>query len=193
VHEPPNVTRSGVQPWEAHRREHRMDTLLTTLLTIVTAVVTTLVVEWFAKPGLEARKARILEQDKNLRRMCEIVLDFYDRETDKVMGRDTLKLELIEEYRTIQYSARRPRGRHNRWALSSMTWSFVGHGGHMRYDDQRKMFIPDNTIHIALCATLIRTPHWRILARRKLLRKCEQSFWSESPEDTDRSGDGNHS
>lgn len=94
---------------------------MTLLWAALISIATTLVMEWFAKPTLEARKERILEQHRTRRRIIAIAIENADGTEDyyvhqKSSGDD----ELVDEYRSLRATMKPVRGRREREAIEHM-------------------------------------------------------------------------
>jgi hypothetical protein len=70
---------------------------LSILVSALVAVFTTLVVEYFAKPGLEARKERILAEKAALRELRHRLLVLIEHEREGTFPRSTFDQEAYEE------------------------------------------------------------------------------------------------
>lgn len=138
---------------------------MTLLWAALISVATTLVVEWFAKPTLEARKERILETHRTRRRIIAIALDDALRiEEHFVLEQNTVKPELTDEYRSLRAAMKPLRGQRNRAALIHMDEAIKGPFSH-------------NTDPVAMsdiayvAAQFLNEPIWHLRKRKALYAK----------------------
>lgn len=141
---------------------------MTLLWAALVSVATTLVVEWFAKPTLEARKERILEAHRTRRRIIAIALDDAIRvEEHYVLDQATAKPELADEYRSLRAAMKPLRGEQDRAAL-------------LHLDDAIKGPFPFNTDPMTIsdiayaAAQFLNEPRWHLRKRKALYANLQE-------------------
>lgn len=149
----------------------------TILISALVALVVSLGTEWFAKPLLEARKDRILEHHRNVRRAATIAIDAFHRLGERIdTGRDTGKPEHVDEFRSLQHHTESVWGKRDRDAMRIMVNAFLYPGldpiypmldGHPRTEEE--------DLHLAYWAALILvTPRYRLKRRQDLYRELQR-------------------
>lgn len=141
---------------------------MTLLWAALISIATTLVMEWIAKPTLEARKERILEKHRTRRRIIAIALDESLRTEDYyIYQQSTSKPELNDEYRSLRAAMKPLRGQRNRTALAHM-------------DDAVKGQTPRNVSPMEMsdiayvAAQFLNEPAWHLRKRKALYAKLEE-------------------
>jgi len=149
----------------------------TILISALVALVVSLSTEWFAKPLLEARKDRILEQHKAIRRAATIAIDEFHRLGEHIdTGRDTSRPEHVDEVRSLRHYTEYLWGERDRDAMRTMINAVLYPGldpiyptldGHPRTAEQ--------DAHLAYWAALyLLTPRYRIKRRRALYMELQR-------------------
>jgi hypothetical protein len=155
------------------------------------ALVVALGTEWFAKPWLEARKERILEQHKSIRRAATIAIDEFHRLGEYIdTGRDTSKPEQIDEFRSLRQYVDSMWGQRDREAMQAMINAVLYPGldpiyptlpGHPRTVEE--------DAHLAYWAALfILAPRHRIRHRNTLFGELKRLLDREPIPDSRRPG-----
>lgn len=154
------------------------------LISAIVALVVSLGTEWFAKPWLEARKERILERHRNIRRAAIIVLDADRRRGERIdTGRDTYKPEHVDEFRSLQHEVASLWGKRDREAGMAMINAFLYAGLDPIYpslDDHPRSAEEDFTL-ANWAAHFLLTPRYRIRQRRMIHREMKRHLDKEAP------------
>lgn len=142
--------------------------VLTATVSAVTAAVVALGIEWFAKPSLEARKERILDEYRANRRLLVIARDVAGRLERRLDMRDKNVTfpEYKEEVTSLLAVVRTPRLRGNKRAHTLITdtlTDLVSHPNEL-FDWQY--------LDIALC--ILQAPWWRVRRRRIYLSTLDR-------------------
>ncbi|WP_205326929.1 hypothetical protein [Glycomyces sp. YM15] len=142
--------------------------LLTAIISASTAAVVALGIEWFAKPSLEARKERILEQHKNMRALLNMALDdnmrlewheLFDRDVDSSVDRN-------EVIRLVAVT-RPPRTKQNRRAYKIISEIMTGNMDQWRANDLWG--------YLDSALAVITTPWWNVRRRRYFIAQLDKS------------------
>jgi hypothetical protein len=158
------------------------------LWSAIVALAVSLATEWFAKPLLEARKERILDQHKAIRRAAAIAIDEYHRMGEYLdTGRHTSKPDHIDELRSLQLYVESVRFRRDREAMRIMINAVLYPGldpiyptipGHPRTEEE------DATLAY-YAALFVLTPPLRFRRRRQLLGWMQQLLEPPPEDDSD--------
>jgi hypothetical protein len=147
------------------------------LLSAFVALVVSLGTEWFAKPLLEARKERILEQHKAIRRAAAITIDEYHRLGEYIdTGRQTSKPDHVDELRSLQLYIEAVRSERDREVMRVMINAVLYPGldpiyptipGHPRTEEE------DATLAY-YGALFLLTPRFQVRRRRQFLDEMQR-------------------
>ena len=163
-----------------------MSLLATALVSATVAAIVTLLIEWAAKPHLEARKERILDQDRIRRKLGPESVKFrfalnekFKKMLDEEIGiksrRDEEILEDIQSFRDLLIDAKHVlRSSFETKVVDLAIRAFFlydMHGPYARSGDRpERIFL--RSIQV------FDIPRWRILKRHRQLRKA-QSEWNQ--------------
>gem|GEM_PF-5375766 len=141
---------------------------ITGLVAALVSAVVTLVIEWLAKPKLEARKNRLLEKDNYWRRLLAVAKEKGFRHEDGTLyAVDTDKPDLVDEYRACRVYVEFPRNKADRQALRFL--DDLMNGVPTRTE-------PDYWSVMLGCVAVLETPKWRWRKRKKAITELAQAL-----------------
>ena len=142
--------------------------LVTALVSAGVATFVALGVEWFAKPSLEARKERILEQHQNMRALLNMALDDNLRlEWHETFDRDVESFVDRNEVIRLVAVTRLPRTKQNRRAYTIITEIMTGNIDQWRANDLWG--------YLDSALAVITTPWWNVRRRRYFIAQLDKN------------------